>query len=367
MLASSHNSSQSHSTMSHNSGSPLHSSGPLTPPESAPNNLPGTPRTPASPRRSPRAIRKLSRSTTYSYPQPISFESHAHVHAHSSPQTMSPANLMPPPSSTYPMGSSFGSAHSPMMGSPMGYAPGSQFQPYGHAYPTNSYFPSQAPMMAYSYSQQSSHSSRPMQSDTEAEGEEDFDLAASMVDLDGEGTTDPNRPSTTVSMLDTPGPSSSATATLEAKPPRPPNAWIIYRSDMLKSISAGRCIPGLEDVMREAGYPVASSGTGSSAEESGMDVTQSATDDDGKPAAKPKKRAKGKKGAKEPTEGLLSLGRGKTGRGLPQAHISKMISTLWKRESQDVRAKYEKMSEAKKLEVSFCLLHLLLPPPVEHY
>ena len=138
------------------------------------------------------------------------------------------------------------------------------------------------------------------------------------------------------------------------RPPRPPNAWILYRSDQLKAISAGRKIKGLDDVMRESGVS-SSSGEESSAE-AGLTSTTSVTDDD-KDKEKPIIKRKGKKGAKEPTEGLLALGKGKTGRGLPQAHISKMISELWKRESATVRAEYERRSEAKKLEVSSVAFH----------
>jgi hypothetical protein len=99
--------------------------------------------------------------------------------------------------------------------------------------------------------------------------------------------------------------------------------------------------------MKESGV-LSSSGEESSAE-AGLTSATSVTDDD---KEKPIVKRKGKKGAKEPTEGLLALGKGKTGRGLPQAHISKMISELWKRESATVRAEYERRSEVKKLEVS---------------
>ena len=127
------------------------------------------------------------------------------------------------------------------------------------------------------------------------------------------------------------GPSKS----LKNHTPRPPNAWILYRSDMLKTIASGGEIPGLESVMAELGV----SGSSESSNE-------------GEVAGLKRKTKKGKKGAKEPTEGLLSLGRGKTGRGLPQADISKMISMLWKRETPKIRGEYEKRSEMKKQEVS---------------
>ena len=123
--------------------------------------------------------------------------------------------------------------------------------------------------------------------------------------------------------------------------PRPPNAWILYRSDKLKAIAAGSEVPGLDDVMAELG--VSSS---DSCDEQGQQA------DDGLPSKPKAKKKKVKKGAKEPTEGMLSLGKGKTGRGLPQADISKMISMLWKRESVAVRGEYERQSEMKKAEVS---------------
>jgi hypothetical protein len=71
-----------------------------------------------------------------------------------------------------------------------------------------------------------------------------------------------------------------------------------------------------------------------------------------RPHPPPTKVKKPKKGSKEPTEGYLSLGRGTTGRGLPQADISMLIGMLWKRESEEVRGEYAKTAELKKLEVS---------------
>ena len=129
--------------------------------------------------------------------------------------------------------------------------------------------------------------------------------------------------------------------------PRPANAWILYRSDKLKAIAAGDEIPGLDGVMAELGV----SGTSSSDEADKVDRDKEG-EGDLPEKTKTKLKKKGKKGAKEPTEGLLSLGRGKTGRGLPQADISKMISMLWKRESAAVRGEYERRSETKKAEVS---------------
>ena len=264
------------------------------------------------------------------------------------------------------------------MGSPLGFpsplgngtASPSQFGSYPTSYPTSGYFSSQP--MTYSLSQQSSGSSKLVQSDTgtdaEADGEDDIDVSFA-IDLDIE--VDPTNPNPNASSSSSTLPSKATCSKMKLKAlqdelpikaPRPANAWILYRSDRLKDISAGRKIKGLDEVMRESGYS-ASSASASSGNESGMDLGRGASRDtpatsasateeeksDVKPIPKMKK---GKKGAKEPTEGLLSLGRGKTGRGLPQAHISKMISILWKRESADVRGKYEQLSEQRKQEVS---------------
>ena len=113
------------------------------------------------------------------------------------------------------------------------------------------------------------------------------------------------------------------------QPPRPPNAWILYRSDKLKAIAGGEQVADLDAIMAESGVSSTSSSEG--------DVKVA--------------KVKRKKGSKEPTEGMLALGRGKTGRGLPQADISKMISMMWKRERPEVRAQYEHLSEMRKLEV----------------
>lgn len=131
--------------------------------------------------------------------------------------------------------------------------------------------------------------------------------------------------------------------------PRPPNAWILYRSDKLKAIANGEHLAGLDAVMAEAG--LSTSGTDIS-EESSTEA-KSKIAGEMPPPREPSPKKKPKKGAKEPSEGILSLGRGKTGRGLPQADISKMISMLWKRETPDIRASYEHMSEMKKVQVSF--------------
>jgi hypothetical protein len=186
-----------------------------------------------------------------------------------------------------------------------------------------------------------------MYTDTEAEDEYTFP-----VDFEYDSTIQ-HTPPLPLSRLASP----SKTA-LKAQPPRPPNAWILYRSDRLKDISAGRVVKGLDAVMRDSGFSGSSASSGEESA-SGMGMTTKGTTpatsvsggtDDEKPKLVVKR--KGKKGAKEPTEGLLRMGTGKTGRGLPQAHISKMISELWKRESPDIRKEYELRSEKKKNEAS---------------
>ena len=101
---------------------------------------------------------------------------------------------------------------------------------------------------------------------------------------------------------------SHATTTAASKTPRPPNAWILYRSDKLKAIAAGEMIPGLDSVMSELNPSGGSSG--SPWTEDGNDTTSTSR-------GKTRNRSP-KKGTKPPTEGLLSLGRGKLGRGLPR-------------------------------------------------
>lgn len=263
----------------------------------------------------------------------------------------SPSMLMPPPSS-YPNPQAYGMSmamNMPMPGtsfSPVTSSPlGQHESPYGEHYHQSASYPQPYPYQVYqggvsisqSTSQQSTASSyNGMGTDTDAENG-----FASMLNVDFE--VEDYRQSSVE-----PNPASpSKTSALENRPPRPPNAWILYRSDKLNEISAGKKVKNLDGVMRDSGVS-SSSGEESSAE-AGLTSTTSVTDDE---KEKPTIRRKGKKGAKEPTEGLLALGKGKTGRGLPQAHISKMISELWKRESATVRGEYERRSEVQKLEVS---------------
>jgi len=329
------------STPSQNSMSPLNPNEPLTPPE------------PSTLGQHSRPIPSSDHQSNGQYmtrpplQQSCSYDTFG---AGASGMGYSPSMLMPPPSS-YPNQQSYGMAmpmNMPMPGtsfSPVMSSPLRQYEsPYGEHYNQFASYPQPYPYQVYqggvsmsqTMSQQSTATSyNGMGTDTDAENG-----FASMLNVDFEdedyrqSSAEPNPASP------------SKTSALETRPPRPPNAWILYRSDKLSEISAGKKVKNLDGVMRDSGVS-SSSGEESSAE-AGLTSTTSVTDDE---KEKPIVKRKGKKGAKEPTEGLLALGKGKTGRGLPQAHISKMISELWKRESATVRGEYERRSEVQKLEV----------------
>jgi hypothetical protein len=228
-----------------------------------------------------------------------------------------------------PSTSSFSPLVSPSQEQPYEY--GSHFTGYPQSYPYPQYTAGVPLTLTMSQTSSTSYSGR--QTDTEPE-----DGFASMLNNMDEDDNYGFRQSSAEPSSSTNLPSSPSKPLLKEQPPRPPNAWILYRSDRLKDISAGRKIKGLDQIMKDSGL----SSSASSGEELETPATGTGTT--------PKRR--GKKGAKEPTEGLLRMGKGKTGRGLPQAHISKMISELWKNESPAVRAEYEKRSEQKKLDVS---------------
>lgn len=131
----------------------------------------------------------------------------------------------------------------------------------------------------------------------------------------------------------------------DGKIARPPNAWILYRSEMLKHLSEGKPVEGLEAALEELDNPT----------------------EDPKDSKKSKKSNK-----KAPTKGSQELfgqlGGGKGGRGLPQAEISRVISVLWKREDPERRRHYENLAAQAKEEVSgasFLFIPLVsnLPPP----
>jgi hypothetical protein len=140
----------------------------------------------------------------------------------------------------------------------------------------------------------------------------------------------PAQPQAAAQVQQPAAPSSSAAAKEEPKKaPRPPNAWILYRSEMLGQIrdNNGEMPPALAEAMRTLGCGDDTGGSGSDAE--------------------------AKKKGKKATKSVMASG--KAGRGLPQAHISQIISLLWKKESEEVRRRYEQLAEVKKLEVSKCL------------
>lgn len=118
---------------------------------------------------------------------------------------------------------------------------------------------------------------------------------------------------------------------------------------MLQAIADGQNLPKLDAVMADNAM---SSG------EATEDMQDSGKDE--KSIKKKKKVKKPKKGSKEPTAGMLSLGKGKTGRGIPQADVSKLISLMWAREEPEVKKQYERQSELQKIEVSTGLAELTL-------
>ncbi|WVR06041.1 hypothetical protein IAU60_003069 [Kwoniella sp. DSM 27419] len=234
--------------------------------------------------------------------------------------------------------------------------------PTAHSYSTPSVFssfPTSFSMSSY-FSQQGSlasslEASPPWQTtDTEAEGtgfeaeytlRHETDLDDSAADLSARSMT---------SKKSKPGATSQKQPDKEAIP-RPPNAWILYRSDMLRDLAAGNDIPNLDKVLAKMGHTISSS---ASSDESGIEgsharskarATTIGSASGSMPPPSTIKKAP-HKGGKAPTEEFLSLGRGKAGKGLPQADISKVISNLWKSESAQRRAFYEEKASLRKLE-----------------
>ena len=234
---------------------------------------------------------------------------------------LSPAHLMPPP--PVPPSSQFQTPQSMYFSSPSSVdSDPNYFSTYTQTYPSPFYDMSYpAPPVDYTDDGMSYMEFDPRLSDMESDM---MSQSVAMSDID-------TKTNFSVSMAST-SPSKAPTKT-----PRPPNAWILYRSDKLKAIAAGEVIPGLDEVVAELNH------TGSSAIPS---------NDSGEGEEKKTRQRPPKKGTRPPTEGLLSLGRGKLGRGIPQADISKMISMLWKRESSLVRDRYENLALMKKREVS---------------
>jgi hypothetical protein len=153
---------------------------------------------------------------------------------------------------------------------------------------------------------------------------------------------------------------------MKTGPPRPPNAWILYRSEKLKAIAAGERIRSLDEVLAEQARAKAEEASGSSRAPKGAAKTgaRKAT-----PPGKGTAKQKGKK-TEQPIEveaELLALPETASredlaSKAIPQAEISKVISLMWKREKKEEKAKYEKMAEMRKAEVSFGLPASSLPP-----
>ncbi|WVF70300.1 hypothetical protein IAT40_005089 [Kwoniella sp. CBS 6097] len=230
-------------------------------------------------------------------------------------------------------------AYSQSQSPPLGYSfnTPSIFASYPQSYPTSSYFPQQPAVPP----PQPLGSSPPwMTTDTEANAsglDPDFELsrAGELEDAPSAGP---------IKSKGSKGPKDAI--------PRPPNAWILYRSDILKDLGAGNDIPGLDAVLSKMGYnPTTSASSDESAVEGrrGKGKGKATTDSEIMPPPTAR-RKKPKKGGKAPTEEFLSLGRGKNGKGLPQADISKLISNLWKSESAERKAFYERRADLRKIE-----------------
>lgn len=100
--------------------------------------------------------------------------------------------------------------------------------------------------------------------------------------------------------------------TNQPKTRRPPNAWILYRSDRIREYNKLGSLASFA-----ASRPT--------------DGEQEEDDGDRKPAKK------------APNKGS---------KGPPQAEISRIIAEQWKKEPKDVKAKYDRLAEIKKMEVS---------------
>ncbi|WVQ97605.1 hypothetical protein IAU59_004719 [Kwoniella sp. CBS 9459] len=214
------------------------------------------------------------------------------------------------------------------------------FSTYPQSYPTSSYFPPRATVPPPPHSLASSPPW--MTTDTEANAsglDVDFDIDVSGAgELDDVPTAVPNK--------------SKGSKNVKDAIPRPPNAWILYRSDILKDLAAGNDIPGLDAVMSKMGYnPTTSASSDESVAEGARGKGKGKATADSETMPPPiVKRKKPKKGVKAPTEEFLSLGRGKNGKGLPQADISKLISNLWKSETTERKAFYERKADLRKIE-----------------
>lgn len=135
-------------------------------------------------------------------------------------------------------------------------------------------------------------------------------------------------------------------------PPRPPNAWILYRSEKLKAIAAGERFDNLEEILAEQR-------DGGEERTEGTRAPSGKAKQKGKMAIKVTGKGKKKKEASETAsdheredDGKVQGHRPSTSKTVPQAEISKVISLMWKREKKEEKARFEKMAQAKKIEVS---------------
>lgn len=101
------------------------------------------------------------------------------------------------------------------------------------------------------------------------------------------------------------------TLTSTERAPRPPNAWILYRSDKIRAYTKGGTLPGMEAF---------------------IEARQSQSKDQSPNA----------EGAED----------GHSRRNLPQADISRLIAQAWKSETPEVKARYDHLANVRKLEVS---------------
>lgn len=146
----------------------------------------------------------------------------------------------------------------------------------------------------------------------------------------------------------TPSLSQDGAAGVRTKPPRPPNAWIIYRSDKLKAFETINTREELKDLLQQADMldqlPKYLTSIASVEKAHQLEAESNGA------------RRKGKKPAKPAVEGRGIFRLGKGGKGLPQAEISQLISRLWKAEPVSTRSVYERKAEVAKQEVSATLL-----------
>lgn len=147
---------------------------------------------------------------------------------------------------------------------------------------------------------------------------------------------------------------------LKSGPPRPPNAWILYRSEKLKAIAAGEKLENLEVILAEQQAELEEQNIGTSGGPAGKERARPQTS-----SKTTKKVTKGRKKAGErgtesdqtddrspPQESTANSNGHITSKAVPQAEISKVISLMWKRETQQERGRFEKMAQLKKVEVS---------------